>query len=488
MGLKERIRRATEESAHARNRYTERVIQDLVSDLKEAEDQVKKALSRYTDLTYLSENNTRSKAGLKRLQGEIDSTLNLLKKRRTLRYRKSLKESFAMGIAAGIGSLVRSRWPSFDGLDGKSTSQLQKDLFTLIDRDALDFYVNYTLVLAGDLHRDLKDGIKRSLMSGIALGKDSRSIIQDLGKVVKDPDSFRNAGARVFTKARHRLEVITRTEVLRAHNQGRLKCYREIGVQRLEWLTMEEERVCPVCRPLHEKVFSFERFPMQPKHPQCRCTSVVSSPIELLSPEQIRAKAKNQTVQNRNVQRAFESGSVEELSALTKKQLTDLAISNGISTKRNKTELIRLVKEAEPAIAAERLKGADLQKVLSAHEISRSRTKNELVKELVTRKKILDAKKQSAAEFKGNPKKVLSNLPLKKLQELAEKNGISTRLTRTEVVEMLNELNPEMEHDTLDPKSLLKAKERFGIGSHKNRKHYIRALEKIAGDLLLKHL
>jgi len=88
----------------------------------------------------------------------------------------------------------------------------------LVDTDALDFMTNYNLVLAGDVNRELADGIKRVVMGGIATGKGVEDIVRDLGRVVKDPESFRYAGSKMFTKAQYRMEVIARTEVLRAHN------------------------------------------------------------------------------------------------------------------------------------------------------------------------------------------------------------------------------------------------------------------------------
>ena len=81
----------------------------------------------------------------------------------------------------------------------------------------------YNLVLAGDVHRELAHGIRRTVMSGIATGKGVEDIVRDLGHVVKHPESFRHAGSKVFRKAQYRMEVIARTEVLRAHNQGRIK-------------------------------------------------------------------------------------------------------------------------------------------------------------------------------------------------------------------------------------------------------------------------
>jgi SPP1 gp7 family putative phage head morphogenesis protein len=40
------------------------------------------------------------------------------------------------------------------------------------------------------------------------------------------------------------------------------------------WLTMQDERVCNVCRPLHGKVFRLGEGEMPPAHMNCRCTTI----------------------------------------------------------------------------------------------------------------------------------------------------------------------------------------------------------------------
>lgn len=86
-----------------------------------------------------------------------------------------------------------------------------------------------------------------------------------MGKVIIDKDSFRQAGSRVFSKAQYRIEMIARTEVLRAHNMGRLKFHERVGIQKLEWLAMEDERMCPVCGGLDGKTFPIDKFPSNPR-------------------------------------------------------------------------------------------------------------------------------------------------------------------------------------------------------------------------------
>jgi len=131
--------------------------------------------------------------------------------------------------------------------------------------------IRYNLTLAGDVQRELADGIKRTILNGIATGKGTDDIVRDLGKVILDKESFKQAGTKTFSKAQYRMEMIARTEILRAHNQGRLKFHQQVGIKKVEWLAMGDERMCPVCKELNGKVFSMEKLPPLPNHAHCRC-------------------------------------------------------------------------------------------------------------------------------------------------------------------------------------------------------------------------
>ncbi len=245
----EAIRKATARSVRHRNRYTEATVADLTGLLAGAEDQVRGAILRYKSLGSLPDNQLAALEGLKKLQSDIRETMTRLGRDQTLRFRQAARTSFRQGISGGIGDFAAAQLPFYQDLTPDGIDKLATRAFTLVDTDALDFMSQYNLVLAGDVHRELADGIRRTVMSGIATGKGVEDIVRDLGHVVKDPESFRHAGSKVFRKAQYRMEVIARTEVLRAHNQGRIKFHQQVGVEKLEWMTMEDERVCPICGP-----------------------------------------------------------------------------------------------------------------------------------------------------------------------------------------------------------------------------------------------
>ena len=268
----ERIRRATEKSLRKRNAYAEQVVADVTDALADAEKDVKGALLKYKSLGSLPDNKLAAMRGLEKLQAELGDITGKLKKEQTLRTKKATRAAFRMGLYDGIDDFVGAQLPFYQDLAPEGIDKLSTKMFTLVDTDALDFMANYNVVLAGDVSRELADGIKRTVLSGIATGKSTEDIARDLGSVVKDPESFRHAGSRVFSKAQYRMELIARTEVMRAHNQGRIKFHEEVGVSKLEWMTMDDERTCPVCGPLDGKAFPTKQFPPLPGHPNCRCS------------------------------------------------------------------------------------------------------------------------------------------------------------------------------------------------------------------------
>ncbi len=509
----EAIRRATARSLRHRNRYTEQTVAELTNMLAGAEDEVRASILRYKSLGSLPDNQLAALDGLKKLQVDIRETMTSLKRDQTLRFRQAAKTSFRQGIAGGIEDFAAAQLPFYRDLTPDGIDKLATRAFTLIDTDALDFMSQYNLVLAGDVHRELADGIRRTVMSGIATGKGVEDIVRDLGHVVKDPESFRHAGSKTFRKAQYRMEVIARTEVLRAHNQGRIKFHQQVGVEKLEWMTMEDERVCPVCGPLDGKVFDTGRFPPQPAHPNCRCTSVVAWPLEIcggelgakaalipltalsapvqssdaciLPPQAIEEQAAAKSQEAAKLKSVFESGQIGDLDGLTVKQLQTLSKQNGVSIARTKTDFIKLLDQAEPGISHADLSGAALKAKLKEHKIGLLRTKQELVGLLAEKQAALKHAQQLAEQLKKVPAPGgLDELTVAELKDMAKGKGISLNMTKQDVIALLDELESGIDHSGLKGKLLIAAKKKHHIGPLKNKQQLIQAIEKAAGEEL----
>lgn len=93
---------------------------------------------------------------------------------------------------------------------------------------------------------------------------------------------------------------IARTETTRTLTNAKKSTYLKAGVTHWVWLTSLDERVCPICQPLHGKtVFigrSFKtirktgkpdvRITQPPAHPNCRCGVAPSYRSRVLTPEE----------------------------------------------------------------------------------------------------------------------------------------------------------------------------------------------------------
>jgi SPP1 gp7 family putative phage head morphogenesis protein len=500
--LKQRIREATEKSLKARDHYSDAITAQLTQSLKAAEQDVARAILKYKTLGSLPDNQLARLTGLEKLQGELGEITRTLKNKQTLVFRKSTKEAFKGGIARGIGELTTARLPFYADLTPDGIDKLATKAFTIVDTNALDFMSQYNLTLAGDVNRELADGIKRTILNGIATGKGADDIVRDLGSVIVDKDSFRQAGTRVFSKAQYRMEMIARTEVLRAHNMGRLKFHERVGVQKLEWMTMGDERTCPVCGPLDGQEFTIDKFPQQPAHPHCRCTNLVAWPMSIcgsdlsaqaapsavqgdaciLPPHVLEGMADAQAAEAKQLKQVFENGSEEGLKGLTAKQLQTLAKGNGVSVARTKADFIKLLDQAEPGIDHTTLSGAALKAKLKEHKIGLLRTKEELV-ELLAQKQAQLKQAQLVAQqmAKLPPVEGLDGMTSKQLQEMAKSNGISLNMTKQETIELLDKIEPGIDHTGLQGQELLAKKKQHGIGILKNKQQLIESLQKKAG-------
>jgi hypothetical protein len=268
-------------------------------------------------------------------------------------------------------------------------------------------------------------------------------------------------------------------------------------------MTMDDERMCPVCGPLDGKAFPTKQFPPQPAHPNCRCTSVVTWPLSIcggalgakaadepigeciVPPQAIVEAADAKVAEEKKLKEAFEGGAVGDLSTLTVKQLQTLAKQNGIAVARTKPDFIKLLDQAEPGIDHNDLSGAVLKAKLAQYKIAALRSKEELVALLAEKQAALKQAQQVAQQMKALPKPGgLQGLTVSELQEVAKGKGVSLNMTKQDVIELLDELEPGVDHTGLSGASLAEAKKQHKIGPLKNKTQLVKALEKSAGNQL----
>lgn len=268
----EQIQQAVLRSLHARDLYTERQVNTMLKSLRSAEMHVKSQLAEIGDKQLLKKGLEIRREQLRSIQKGIDDIISDLNSNQTVVMRSAVKDSFQNGISGSIGAFTELKFPHYENLSHDDRLKLAGQVMSLTDRSALDFLVNYDLQLLGNVTRELADNIKQQISVGIVSGDSIAKISEKIGGVITDPNDFRLAGKTVFKTAQTRVEVITRTETLRAYGQGRNKFYNQIGVKRVVWVTAGDERTCPECGPLDGKEFPIDQIPSMP-HPQCRCSS-----------------------------------------------------------------------------------------------------------------------------------------------------------------------------------------------------------------------
>lgn len=109
-------------------------------------------------------------------------------------------------------------------------------------------------------------------------GAISRTLSDALIEGVNPREAARRLAAQVDGIGRRRAVALARTEIIRAHAQGTLQEYRQLGVEEVvarveaEILTAGDTRVCSRCLALEGRRFALQEAQnMLPIHPLCRC-------------------------------------------------------------------------------------------------------------------------------------------------------------------------------------------------------------------------
>jgi len=185
------------------------------------------------------------------------------------------------------------------------------------------------------------------------------------------------------------------------------------------------------------------------------------------------------------VKAAFEGGQIADLNTLSVKQLQTLAKQNGVSIARTKADFIHLLDAAEPGVDHSSLAGAALDAKLKEHKIGLLRTKDDLVQLHAQKQASLKQAQQLAEQLKKiQPTGGLHDLTVVELHEMAKAKGVSLNMTKQDVIDLLDELEPGVDHKTLQGATLIDAKKKHHIGPLKNKQQLVKALEKSAGEEL----
>lgn len=120
----------------------------------------------------------------------------------------------------------------------------------------------HALSLAKGINRTTRNLARQRIAAWISSGGTREDLVNSLSEIIGP---------------RWRAEMIAQTEITRAYGEGhRVVGNRVKGIKFVVWWTARDERVCPVCAPLHgAKARKGGTFPggfrSPPAHPRCRC-------------------------------------------------------------------------------------------------------------------------------------------------------------------------------------------------------------------------
>jgi SPP1 gp7 family putative phage head morphogenesis protein len=133
-------------------------------------------------------------------------------------------------------------------------------------RGAIDFLLNRVSTTLQGITDDLKAKLSNTLANGLTQGKTAQQLVDEMVSILQGITT-RRAG------------LMARTEIIRAHAEAVLDGLASLGASHVralvEFRTVGDDRVCPICAGLEGTVYTIEEARgIIPVHPDCRCSWV----------------------------------------------------------------------------------------------------------------------------------------------------------------------------------------------------------------------
>ncbi len=130
------------------------------------------------------------------------------------------------------------------------------------DKRIFDAVKSTTYGYVEKLIADRQAELREILTTGMSQGDTINTIANDIKKA--------------FKVTSWKSELIARSEVIKTHGKSTRMAIIQGGVTKeYKWLTSLRENVCPICRPLHERIFQVNSrdspMPVTSTHPNCNC-------------------------------------------------------------------------------------------------------------------------------------------------------------------------------------------------------------------------
>jgi SPP1 gp7 family putative phage head morphogenesis protein len=182
--------------------------------------------------------------------------------------------------AAYKGGYYGKAWVMDDALRGAGVINLPMLPSAAIRSALLSPYGGMTFL---DRFADARDDFVRRIRKAIVQSQINGDSIPVAVKRLADELGINVGRGGVERGLRARLEMIARTEILRASNLGAMAIYEanQDVLQGWEWVATKDERTCDICGPkdgnadIGGKPHAFDSgFEKPPAHPNCRCSVV----------------------------------------------------------------------------------------------------------------------------------------------------------------------------------------------------------------------
>lgn len=147
------------------------------------------------------------------------------------------------------------------GIEGKQP-------FSIIDKEGATQLINSIWAADGkswsqriwDNTNRLMDTLNEGLLHTVITGKKTTEL--------------KNILQERFGVSYRRADTLIRTELAHVQTEAAKKRYKDYGVRKVQFWADEDERRCPDCGKLHEKIYdATDPIPL-PRHPNCRCCIV----------------------------------------------------------------------------------------------------------------------------------------------------------------------------------------------------------------------
>ena len=239
------------------------IVEDDVFGLKKIKPKSIKTLA-YQEFRFLS-NPAKIEAFRKWLKSQVDAKLLVVESHTDKPWlAKYIESSYKKGLIRAYTQVHSESLADVEDFYIGGRTQFLADAFAapVVMEQVKLLYTRAFTELKG-ITDTMDQQISRILADGFTKGESPQTIARNLRKSV--------AG---ITK--RRATVLARTEIIRAHAEGQLTGFEQLGVTgvkiQAEWLTAGDGRVCPLCSARSGEKMTIEQARgLIPLHPNCRC-------------------------------------------------------------------------------------------------------------------------------------------------------------------------------------------------------------------------